>query len=81
MKCNNKQAISDLIINVQIIKDEIERIADAKSKIKLQLFYDTENKDLINELENLKKRHIVLNERLISINEQLLKLINENSDK
>lgn len=74
---NRNEEISRLLVKIQDIKEQIERLQDEKSKISLELFYDTENQDLIQELEKLKDINAGLNSELNQINEELLKTLND----
>ena len=81
MKNNNREIVSELIGRVQGYKDELEFLFDRKSKIKLELFYDTENQDLLQELEKIKERNLEINEEIANINTQLMHLLKRDSDK
>ena len=67
MKSNNQEKVSGLINIVQSLKDELEFLQDRKSKIKLELFYDAENQDLLAELERIKQRNLEINENIENI--------------
>ena len=53
---------------------------DRKEKIKLQLFFDTENKELLAELEEMNNRHVEINEKLSEINNQIFSLLKDDGE-
>ena len=81
MKKSNHEQVSDFILQVQKLKDELEFLQERSSKIKLELFFDTENQDLIDELEKIKKRNIEINEQIKSLNNQILSFLHDKKDE
>lgn len=81
MKCDNHEKVTALLSRVQDLKDEVEFLQDRKSQLKLELFYDTDNEEIMAELEKIKQRHIELNNQITLINNQILLILKEKEDK
>lgn len=69
---------NEIIAEVQKIKGELENLRRTKSTIKMNLFYDPENKKYNKMLEEIRKRNEELNKCLLALNGRLLELIGEN---
>ena len=69
---------NEIIAEVQKIKGELENLRRTKSTIKMNLFYDPENKKYNKMLEEIRKRNEELNKSLLALNGRLLELIDEN---
>ena len=69
---------NEIIAEVQKIKGELENLRRTKSTIKMNLFYDPENKKYNKMLEEIRKRNEELNKSLLALNGRLLEIIGEN---
>ena len=76
MKENKMNEYSHILEEIKCVKRELENLKSKKSELKLKLFYDSQNSELLNELESVKNHNQELNERLSKLNNQLLTYLN-----
>lgn len=75
MISNASDSTNDIISEVRKIRVELENIKRRKSKLKLDLFYDAENKEILKELDQIRERQYSLNIKMRDLNGRLMSIL------